>query len=256
MRLRTFYDLLIFKTGADLRVEVSRYYLNYFWWILEPIFTMATFYYVFLVLLKQGTANFVEFLLIGITFWNWFAFSVNNAAASLLSGRMLMLQVNIPKVFFPLGTILQDVFKQLFVIVLLLVFLLFGSTPVSLTWLALPVLMMIQAILVSASAILAALVVPFVPDLRLLIGTVLNLGFFASGIFFKIEDVIEPQHRAIMYLNPMAGLIKNYRQVLMYASWPDWNYLLQVFLGSAVLLILALFLLNRFDQIYPRICQE
>ena len=256
MRLRTFYDLLIFKTGADLRVEVSRYYLNYIWWILEPVFTMATFYYVFLVLLNQGTDNFVAFLLIGITFWNWFGFSVINAAGSLLGGTSLMLQVNIPKVFFPLGTILQDLFKQLFVIVLLLVFLLLGPTPVSVTWLALPVLMIIQAVLVAASAILAALVVPFVPDLRLLIGTLLNLGFFASGIFFKIEDVILPQHRALMYLNPMAGLIKNYRQVLMYASWPDWPYLLQVFVASALLLCLALFLLNRFDQIYPRICQE
>src|SRR5512139_960485 len=107
MRLRTFYDLLLFKTSADLRVEVSRYYLNYFWWILEPIFTMGVFYFVFRVLLNQGIPNFVAFLLIGLTFWNWFAFSVNNAASSLLHGRMLMLQVNIPKVFFPLGTILQ-----------------------------------------------------------------------------------------------------------------------------------------------------
>ncbi|HAA04164.1 MAG TPA: hypothetical protein DCZ69_06725 [Syntrophobacteraceae bacterium] len=255
MQLRTFVDLLFFKTSADLRVEVSRYYLNYFWWILEPIFTMGVFYFVFQVLLSQGTPNFVAFLLIGLTFWNWFGFSVMNAAASLLNGRMLMLQVNIPKVFFPLGTILQDLFKQLFVIGLLLTFLLFYPTPVSVTWVALPVLMIIQGILVAASAILSAMAVPFIPDLRLLIGTLLNLLMFASGIFFS-EEVILPQHRWIMYLNPMAGLIKNYRQVLMYASWPDWNYLLKLFLASSALLVLALYLLNRFDQIYPRICQE
>lgn len=255
MRLRTFYDLLLFKTSADLRVEVSRYYLNYFWWILEPIFTMGVFYFVFRVLLNQGIPNFVSFLLIGLTFWNWFAFSVMNAASSLLNGRWLMIQVNIPKLFFPLGTILQDLFKQLFVIGLLLIFLLFSPTPVSVTWVALPVLMIIQAVLVAASAIFSAMVVPFVPDLRLLIGTVLNLLMFGSGIFFS-DELILPQHRWIMYLNPMAGLIMNYRQVLMYASWPNWNYLLKVFLASSVLLLLALYLLNRFDQLYPRICQE
>ena len=255
MRLRTFYDLLIFKTTADLRVEVSRYYLNYLWWILEPIFTMGVFYFVFRVLLNQGIPNFVAFLLIGLTFWNWFAFSVNNAALSILQGTMLMLQVNIPKVFFPLGTILQDFFKQLFVIALLLVYLLFSPTPVSVTWLALPVLMIIQAILVSAAAILSAMAVPFIPDLKLLIGTVLNLLMFASGIFFS-DQIILPQYRYIMYLNPMAGLIKNYRQILMYANWPDWDYLLWVFLASVMLLALALYLLKRFDQVYPRICQE
>jgi lipopolysaccharide transport system permease protein len=256
LRIRTFLDLLFFKTGADLRVEVSRYYLNYFWWILEPVFTMAIFYFVFQVLLGQQTPNFVAFLLIGFTFWNWFGNSVNNAATSILNGRMLMLQVDINKVFFPLGIILQDLFKHLFVVTLLLVFLLFYPTPVSVTWIALPILMGIQGILVAAMAILAAMVVPFVPDLKLVIGTVLHLLMFASGVFFQIDDIVLPQHRSLMYLNPIAGLIKNYRLVLMYAQWPDWDYLLKVLLASVLLLLLGLCLLKRLDRLYPRICQE
>jgi lipopolysaccharide transport system permease protein len=256
VRIRTFLDLLFFKTGADLRVEVSRYYLNYFWWILEPIFTMAIFYFVFQILLAQHTDNFVAFLLIGLTFWNWFAHSISNAATSILNGRMLMLQVDIPKVFFPLGIILQDLFKHLFVVTLLLTFLLFYPTPVSVTWIALPILMGIQAILIAAMAILAAMVVPFVPDLKLVIGTVLNLLMFASGVFFQIDDLILQHHRSIMYLNPVAGLLKNYRLVLMYAQWPDWGYLLKVLLVSVILLSLGLCVLKRLDRLYPRICQE
>jgi lipopolysaccharide transport system permease protein len=256
MRSRTFIDLLFFKTGADLRVEVSRYYLNYFWWILEPIFTMGVFYIVFSLLLSQGAPNFVAFLLVGLTFWNWFGNSVNNAAASILNGRALMLQVDIPKIFFPLEVVLQDLFKQAFVVALLLVFLLFYPTPTSITWIALPVLMLVQALLVAASAILASMVVPFVPDVRYVIGTIMNLMMFASGIFFEIDDVVQPEYRSFMYLNPMAGLLKNYRKVLMQAQWPDWEYLLWVSLAGLAALLLAIFLLKRLDRLYPRICQQ
>jgi len=246
----------MFKAGADLRVEVSRYYLNYLWWILEPIFTMGVFYFVFALLLNQGASNFVAFLLVGLGFWNWFGNTVNNAVGSILNGRALMLQVDIPKIFFPLGVVLQDLFKQVFVVALLLVFLLFYPTPTSITWIALPVLMLVQALLVTASAILASMVVPFVPDLKYVIGTILNLMMFASGIFFDIDDVVQPKYQFIMYLNPMAGLIKNYRKVLMQAQWPDWEYLVRVSLVGLTMLFLAFFLLKRLDRLYPRICQQ
>jgi lipopolysaccharide transport system permease protein len=256
MQRKIFFDLLFFKANADLRIEVSRYYLNYLWWILEPVFMMGTFYVVFQWWLAQGTPNFAGFLLIGLTFWNWFSHSISNASTSILHGQGLMLQVDIPKVFFPLTILLQDFFKQLFVVGLLLIFLVFYQTPCSITWLALPVVMAIQALLVVAIAVFSAMIVPFVPDLKLVIGTILNLLMFASGVFFNIDQVVSEYSRHLLYLNPICGLIKNYRLILMYASWPEWDYLLWVFLASSALLLVALWFLNRFDRIYPRICQQ
>jgi lipopolysaccharide transport system permease protein len=256
MRSRTFFDLLIFKSSADLRVEVSRYYLNYFWWLLEPVLTMGVFYIVFGLFLNQGAPDFVGFLLIGFAFWNWFVNSVSNASLSILGGQGLMLQVDIPKVFFPLGVVLQDLFKQFFVVALLLVFLLFYHTPKSVTWIALPAIMVVQAMFVSACALLAATFVPFVPDLRYVIGTILNLLMFASGLFFDIDTIVQPQYRSYVFMNPMAGLLTNYRRVLMQAQWPNWWYLLEVSLASLVVLVIAVFILNRLDRLYPRICQQ
>ncbi|MFH1216830.1 MAG: ABC transporter permease [Pseudomonadota bacterium] len=256
MRARTFFDLLIFKTGANLRTEVSRYYLNYLWWAIEPILTMLVFYLVFGIFLNRGTENFVAFLLCGITAWQWFQRSVTNASTSILANRGLILQVEISKSFFPLEVILRDGFKHLFVVCLLLVFLIFYPTPVSLTWMAFPLLLAIQVVFIAGSAILCAALVPFVPDLKFIINTTLHLMFFGSGIFYNIEQVILPQHRYIMYLNPMAGLVKNYRAILINNQWPDWSYLLYVLLAGLLLLSFSLWLTMRLDHVYPRICQQ
>jgi lipopolysaccharide transport system permease protein len=116
--------------------------------------------------------------------------------------------------------------------------------------------MCIEFIFIAGTAILCAAVVPFVPDLRFIIGTVLQLLFFACGIFYSIENVVLPTHQSIMYLNPLAGLIAGYRDILMYSRWPDWVYLGKVLTGGVALLGFSLWLVFKLDHIYPRVCQQ
>jgi lipopolysaccharide transport system permease protein len=256
MRLKIFLHLLYYKSAANLRTEISRYYLNYLWWVIDPVLTMAVFYVVFDIFLNRGTANYVAFLLTGLTWWNWFARSVQNASTSIYQGRRLMLQVNITKLFFPLEVCLRDSFKQLFVSILLLVFLYFCTPLAGITWLALPVLVAVQGLLILGVATFCSAIVPFVPDLKFIISTGIHLLFFASGIFFKIEDVVLTKHQFILYLNPMAGMLKNYREILIYGHWPDWFYLGKVALLGAGLCLVSFLLIHKMDKIYPRICNR
>ena len=250
------WHLLLFKTLANLRTEVSRYYLNYAWWVIEPVLMMSVFYVVFGLFLNRGTQHYIAFLLVGLTCWNWFGRSVQNGASSIYQGRILMLQVDIPKVFFPLEVFLRDSFKQMFVLLLLLTFLLFYPTPVGLTWLALPALILTQAVFLVGFICLVAAIVPFIPDLKFVIGTAVQLMFFGSGVFYRIEDVVLPEHRYILYLNPVAGLIKNYREVLLYNHWPDWAYLGKVLVVSLFLCAFSFFIIKRFERVYPKVCNQ
>lgn len=256
MNLGNFLNLLVVKIKANLRNEVSRYYLNYLWWVIEPVLTMMVFYVVFSILLRSGTPYFTGFLLVGLTHWMWFARTIQNGSQSIVQGRGLMLQVNIHKAFFPLVVVGRDAFKQLFVTSLLLLFLVFYPTPVTICWIALPLIMMVQLILVASTAMLCAALVPFLPDLHFIIQTGVHLLFFASGIFFDIESVVLAEHRPYVYLNPMAGLLRNYREILIFGHWPDWQYLGLVALCSTVFFFISLKIITHFDHIYPKICQQ
>ncbi|XPV75572.1 MAG: ABC transporter permease [Desulfovibrio sp.] len=249
-------NLVLFKTVASLRIEVSRYYLNYLWWAIEPVLSMMVFYVVFGIFLNRSAENYVGVLLVGLMAWNWFARSIEHASMSIYQGRGLMNQVVISKLFFPLEVVLRDTFKNSIVVVLLLVFLLFYTTPVSITWCALPVVLLVEAALIFGLAILSAALVPYVPDLQFVISTGLHLMFFGSGVFFRIEDVVLPKHQFLMYLNPMAGLIKAYRDILIYAQWPDWSYLGTVFLCSMSVLGFSIWLVKKLDHDFPRVCNQ
>jgi lipopolysaccharide transport system permease protein len=254
MDSKVFASALLFKAQSEMKAEVSTYYLNYFWWILEPMLFMTVLYVIFGVLFQNDIEYYPAFLLSGLVSWNWFNRTVSNAAGSIVSGCGLMSQINIPKVFFPLEVFLRDAMKQLIVLALLLIFLFFYPSPISATWLLLPLLLVIQAILVLGCAILCAAVVPHVPDLKPLIATALMMMFFGSGIFFDIEKIEFATYREIMYYNPMATIITSYRDILVYSRMPDWGHLAYASVVSFLLLGAALAAIWRLDKTYVRTC--
>lgn len=252
MQSRKFFATVLFKVFANLRAETSRYYLSYLWWIGEPIMAMAVYYLVFGILLRSGTDNYVSFLLVGVTAWIWFSRSIQNGSGAILASRALIGQIRITKVFFPLVTVVQDFAKHLIVVGLLLGFLILYGQPVTAAWLSLPLILAVQLVLIFGCATAVAAVLPFLPDLRYLINSGLQLMFFGTGIFFDIDEVFIPRHRGIVYLNPVAGLIKNYRTVLLEGDWPDWPYLAGALGFSALLASVAILIVRRLDYVYPR----
>lgn len=255
MQLKNFLHMTHYKVCANLRSEVSRYYMNYLWWIFEPVLSMAVYYVMFGIVLKRGTPDFGAFLLIGICVWQWFIRAITHSTTSILQAKNLLTQLKITKGFFPVVIIFQDTAKHLFAFSMLLLFLPIYGLPPTAAWLSLPILFAVQLILTFGCGLLAAAVVPFFPDLKFIIATGLQLMFFATGIFFDIDKFILPKHQTLLYMNPMAGLIKNYRAVLLHGTWPDWTYIGAVCLFSLLLLAASTALIRRFDHLYPRVCQ-
>lgn len=253
LTLSGWWSLVFYRVFADLASEVRRYYISYLWWIIEPVLNMGVLYLVFGVFLNRDTPNFVQFLLVGVSVWKWFGSTVPNGSNSILNSKGIVLQAYLPKSFFPMVVALTDSFKFLIVFGLLLVFLWStGFTPTR-AYLALPALMAAQFLVCYGLASMLAAVVPFFPDLRFLISTALQIGFFVSGIFFDIRTVLLPKHMLAFHLNPMATLIAGYRSVLIDGVWPDAQALAFAAAVGLTLSIIASILLTRLDRIYPRI---
>lgn len=251
-----FFELIKVKIIFNLKAESGKSYLSYGWWLLEPILHMSVYYVVFGILLNRGMPNFVAFLLCGLIPWLWFSKTINNATASIIQGKVLMNQVSLPKIFFPLVVIGQDLVKQVFVVVLLLTFLYFyGITP-SKTWLWLPLVLFVQLLLTVPLTFLVAGIVPFIPDFRHIIGTGLQLLMFSSGIFYSYSQVLLPEHQKLFLFNPIANLIENYRTILINGGDPDLVSLFIISVFSILITIIALFIYKKLDSVYPRIVIE
>ncbi|MCB2184116.1 MAG: ABC transporter permease [Desulfobulbaceae bacterium] len=247
-----YIQLIFVKVAANLRAEASRNYLSYLWWIFDPLLNMLVFYFVFGFLLKRGTENFVAFLLTGLIPWLWFNKSISNSTMSIFQGRGLMMQVHLPKIILPTIVICQDAIKQMVVMIMLLVFLFFyGITP-TLCWCALPFLLFTQILFISACAYTVSAIIPFLPDLRFLVTAGLQMLMFGSGVFYN-ANMIPAEYHKWFYMNPMANLLRNYRDIFLNNQWPNWNSLLIISGVSLIAIFVMWRVLHKLDHIYPRV---
>ena len=245
-------DVIKYQVRAELRAEMDRAYFGLIWWIVEPILYMAVFYVVFSILFNRGGPDFVPFLLCGLVAWRWFDASVQTGSNTIFINGAMMNQVYLPKLMFPLVAVVANTLKFFIILAILLAFLtVYGIEP-STSWAALLVLIVVQFFVVLVSASLLALLVPFFPDLNILIGNAMTLLLFLSGVFFSIYDMPE-KAQTLFFLNPMAVLIAAYRDVLITHRWPNWTQLGLVMIGCLVVGLLVLAIAKRFDRLYPKL---
>jgi lipopolysaccharide transport system permease protein len=252
VHLSHYFDLVLYKTYADLRADSEKTYIGFLWWLLNPSLSMVIYYLVFGLLLSRGGENFVPNLMVGIIIFQWFSNCVSHGASTIMGGRGLMMQVYLPKIIFPIVNILVDSTKFLFVFVILVILVNLLGHPINWAYLSLPLLMLVQLLLIAAVAFFMAGVTPFFPDLRLLFDHLLHLLFFMSGVFFT-ADIIPERFRGLYYLNPMANLIEQHRRVLLHGEFPDWGSLAVITGGTLLGLALSVWLIARFDRVYPKV---
>ena len=241
-----------YRSLAQLLSESARTYLGYFWWILEPLLYLMVFYIVFALVLNRGDENYVQELLVGLVVWKWFDSSVRASMDVIHQNAALIDKVYIPKIVFPSVSVLSNGIKFGLVLALLLLYsILFGSGA-SMHWLALPLLIFMQFLLVYSVSCLVAAITPFLPDIKMIFDKLMTLLFFLSGIFYTAESIPE-SIRGYFLLNPAFLLIENYRDVLIHHQWPSISAAAYICLLSSIVLTIAIIILRRFDRIYPRL---
>ena len=246
-------EVFFTKLRLNLKAEVSKTYLGYAWWVLEPALYVAVLFLVFGTFRGRGTEGFVVFLVCGTIPYLWFQKSVMNATGSIVAGRGLINQVAISKAFFPLLVVFQDLVKQAFVFAVMVCFLLVYGIEPGWAWLFCLYLVVVELLVIVASALFVALVTTYIPDFRFLVTTGTMLLLFCSGLFFDYKDVILERHHDLFLLNPMARLVKNYRQVLLDHSQPDWLALFAIALVSLAAIGLILAAYRRTDTSLARL---
>lgn len=243
------------KSRLGFKAESRKNYLSYSWLVIEPVLQMVCYYLIFGVLFDRGGADFVFFLLVGLVPWIWFSKALSQSSSSLVANKGLINRLYIPKVYFPLVALVQISAKQLIPMAFVLVLLVFAGYKVSLLWLGILFLWLVQFMTMVWLGLMLAYLVAYVPDLRQIIAPCIQLGFFMSGIFYDI-DTIGEKYPTLVLLNPMAQIIRGFRGILLEGRPPDASYFLMIFLVGGVLTLMMLFLYHKHDRKIAKIVQE
>ena len=119
-----------------------------------------------------------------------------------------------------------------------MVILWFSGGTIGLSLVAVPAILTAMFVFVLAvSYFVAALNVVF-RDMQYIVPILLQLGDFATPIFYDVTNLPEATHAALS-LNPMLQFIEAFRAVLMRDEWPNWIALSLVLVASFIALAVA-----------------
>jgi lipopolysaccharide transport system permease protein len=247
-----YVELIIYRALADFKSEVSRMYLGILWWVLEPLLYVLVFYVVFGVGFRQASVTYVPWLLCGLIVWKWLDSTVRTASGTIAQSVSIMSQVYLPKIIFPMITVVTNCLKFIIILLIFLVFLWIYGAEVKLSWFWLLILVPLQLIFVAALSALFAGLVPILPDMGHAINYGMTFLFFASGVFFNVADM-SPGTRRIMKLNPASCLVELYRGALIRGEAPSITAVVCLLVWTATLFILTALLFKKMDRVYPRL---
>ncbi len=258
LKIRRFFIMVHYKSYCDLISESKRTYLSFGWWILEPLALMVIYYLVFKYFLSIRTENFAFYILVSLTFWQWFHKSVNCGLNTINLSGPVIAKIKINKLFFPTVAIYTDLIKSFLAIGVLLVIVNVLVSPLSWYYAWLPILIAIQLLLIIAVTYFFSLIVPFFPDIRPLIDLFLRGLMFASAIFYPIDSLPESV-RSYLYYNPIAYLLDCYRKILIYhEAMPQGSvyYLANLALVSISLIFFSIWIEKKMGILYVKLLMK
>lgn len=213
----SYYNYIKYSAIADLKSEVTNSYLDWFWWILEPICNMLIFYFIFGFIFHMEESYFLVFIFSGITLWNYFNKCVTTAVRLIKDSKGIITRVYIPKQVLLLEKMMVNFWKLLISSGIVVVLLLVYRVPIDYHIFALVPVMIVFFIFTYGVCCILMHFGVYVDDLSYIVGILLNMLFYFTGIFYSILNQF-PNPLGILFerVNPLAFFISSMRYAIMF----------------------------------------
>lgn len=252
--LKKYYKYAKYSAKSDLKAEVASSYLNWLWWILDPLLFMLVYTFIAIVVFRSGVQYFPVFVFIGLTLWNFFNKTVIGSVKIVRNNSAIVTKVYIPKFVLILQKMMVNGFKMLVSFALVIVMMVIYQIPV--TWNILymiPVLLVLGLLTFGICCFMLHFGV-FVDDLYNVMNVVLRLVFYMSGIFYSIGDrVPEPFRSILLKCNPVSMLMESSRRCMIYSGAPYRKLILIWGVIGLLLCILGIKLIYKYENSYVKV---
>src|SRR4051794_12859230 len=103
--LWAYRELLRQLVRRELKVKYKNSVLGFVWSLLNPAFTAAIYYLVFVVFLPNGVPSFHIWLLAGLLLWQFFSTALVGGTMSVTGNSFLVGKVRFPREVLPLAAV-------------------------------------------------------------------------------------------------------------------------------------------------------
>jgi len=196
------------------------------WGLIHPVVLLVSWIFVFQVCLHttlpptEVTQNYSLFLFCGFLPWLLFQETVMRSASSLLDNSNLITKTVFPAEIVPVSIFLSCLISHLLALGLVITVVAFYNGHLSLWMLALPVYMLLIGFLAIGVGWFVSSLQVYLRDTAQVISVVLTFWFWMTPIFID-EQLFPPRFRFLLRANPLAFVVRAYRDRLLSYRMPN-----------------------------------
>jgi lipopolysaccharide transport system permease protein len=247
-------DLLWSWAGRNIRARYQQSALGWLWAIVQPAAQVVIYSLIFtkVVAVDTGDVPYIIFSYVAVVPWMLLATSLPDMTGSLIANMSLVTKIYFPREILPIAALLARLMDfGISASLLLLLIVLFQVPALSPALLFVPVILSIQLALLIGIGLGCAALNLLYRDVTSVLTLVIQLWFYASPIIYPITYIPESLH-PLYFLNPMAGIIQGYRDILLDGHMPG-PYLAVSAVVSSLILLVGYWLFKRLEFLFADI---
>jgi lipopolysaccharide transport system permease protein len=229
-------ELFMIFAWRDIKVRYKQTILGAGWAILQPVFSTFIFTVFFgnFAKIPSGELPYPLFVLIGLTFWNYFSGILSRASNSLIENEGIVKKVYFPREILPLSTVGANLLDfGISLILLLIVSLYYKFIPNYMFLFVIPLGLLIGTLGSGGLGLLLAAFNVKYRDVRYALPFFIQMMIFLTPVIYP-TSIMRPSFRYLIALNPMTGVIDATRVVFSGGSNLNWD-ILAISAGASVL---------------------
>ena len=252
--MRKYFPFARYSARSDLKAEVASSYLNWLWWILNPLMFMLVYSFIAVIIFQSKIQYFPVFVFIGLTIWEFINRVIQTSVKAMRNNSAIVTKVYLPKYVLIIRMMLNQGFKMLISFGLVVIMMILYRVPV--TWrivFLIPIFTEVILFSFGASCIVMHFGV-FIDDLHNVVQIILRIVFYMSGIFYQIDGRIdEPYRTMLLYVNPALSLIESARRCMLYSKMPYFGPMAAWAVISLLLCFIGVRVVYKYENSYVKI---
>ena len=248
-----FKEMIKSFTIRELRTRYKGSFLGFLWTFVNPLLQLLVYSLVFPFILRVSEKNYTMFLFVALVPWVFFINSVQGGCNLIVGNSSLVTKVYFPReilsITHTLSGLCNTIFSYMIVFPLLIIF----KIPMTIHLLWLPLILIGQTILNLGLSLIVSSVNVFFRDLEYLVSVGLMAMYFLTPVMYNITILPEKYQKILIFLNPMAGYIILYRNIMYYGIMSRPLLLIYTLVYSVVVLFIGYFIFQKLQRKFAEI---
>ena len=236
-RFFAFDELLKQLVVRDVKLKYRRSYLGYLWSILNPLMLMMVLVIVFSNLFRFDIPNFPLYLISGQVIFSFMTEATNNAVWSVTGNASLLKKTYVPKYIFTMSKVGSSLVNLLFSLGALLLVMLYTQAEFSWNLLFFPFIILQVFLFSLGLGLWLAAITVFFRDIQYLWGVFVSMWMYLTPLFYPVTIIPEEYQTLYKTANPMYWYIEQFRDIVLYAKFPETG---SIFMGTGVAILVLI----------------